>query len=376
MDLGLGHLTELKAHLLNETLRSETTYDAAIAALGKGVAARMERACNRLFARVVGEVYDLPGYLDHFTLPRYPVESISALSLRENMTDGFVDQGTLANLVENIANASGLVTLSSQLSTLNSARLRVTYTGGLWYPTAPAIVIQSGSVTIASGGFAADVTFGTAFVGIPAVKCSAVSPSGKTILTATPYTITATGFTVRLSAATAASGYTVSWIASYGESDADASIFQEASATLTAADETKAITFGTAFASAPIVVCNIVAPADGVIIAAVPSVVTMAGFTALLGAPIPASGYKLAYVAVSPTAAAAAATLPTGATALPDDLKFAWLLQCEHVWKLRDKLGLAIAALAGSQAPSLTLAGAELVPEVAAICRAHRRFTL
>jgi hypothetical protein len=43
---------------------------------------------------------------------------------------------------------------------------------------------------------------------------------------------------------------------------------------------------------------------------------------------------------------------------------------------LRDKLGVSIAAPAGSQAPSLTLAGAELIPEVAAIARAHRRFTL
>ncbi len=35
--------------------------------------------------------------------------------------------------------------------------------------------------------------------------------------------------------------------------------------------------------------------------------------------------------------------LPEGAIALPDDLQLAWLLQCEHVWTQRDKLGTAIA---------------------------------
>lgn len=33
---------------------------------------------------------------------------------------------------------------------------------------------------------------------------------------------------------------------------------------------------------------------------------------------------------------------PTGSTAVPDDILLAWRLQCEFVWKQRDKLGLNI----------------------------------
>jgi hypothetical protein len=376
MNLGLGHLTELKAHLLNEALRSETTYDTAIAALGKGVAARLERACNRSFRRTVGDVFEGPGDVAHFTLPRYPVEAISAITLRENLTDGFVDQGAVADLVENISHASGLVTLSSPLSALRSSRLRATYTGGYWYPTAPAVVVLSDTVAIDSGGFAADVTFATAFAGVPSVRCSVVSPEGEAILGATAYTITAQGFTARLSAATGAAGYVLSWVAVYGDADADPALLQPATVALASGDGYKDITFGTAFTAAPVVVCQVNTPTGGYLVACAPSLVTTTGFRALLSYQLDAAGYTLSYLALSPTAAAAAATLPEGATALPDDLKFAWLLQCEHLWKLRDKLGVSIAAPAGSQAPSLTLAGAELIPEVAAIARAHRRFTL
>jgi hypothetical protein len=33
---------------------------------------------------------------------------------------------------------------------------------------------------------------------------------------------------------------------------------------------------------------------------------------------------------------------PAGAALVPDDLRLAWLLQCEHIWRIGDKLGLAI----------------------------------
>ena len=73
--------------------------------------------------------------------------------------------------------------------------------------------------------------------------------------------------------------------------------------------------------------------------------------------------------------AAAAAATQAGATALPDDLKLAWLLQCEHVWKLRDAQGVSLAEKAGTS-PALTLAGANLVPEVKAILDGYVRYSL
>lgn len=40
---------------------------------------------------------------------------------------------------------------------------------------------------------------------------------------------------------------------------------------------------------------------------------------------------------------------PAGSTALPADLQLAWLLQCEHTWSQRDRLGTGIAAGPGER---------------------------
>ena len=50
--------------------------------------------------------------------------------------------------------------------------------------------------------------------------------------------------------------------------------------------------------------------------------------------------------------------LPTGATPLPADLQTAWLLQCEQIWKVRDKLGVNI--VEGDQDKFVTSSLAEL----------------
>jgi hypothetical protein len=66
---------------------------------------------------------------------------------------------------------------------------------------------------------------------------------------------------------------------------------------------------------------------------------------------------------------------PAGSTALPDDVRLAWLLQCEHVWAQRDKLGLNIA-----NQPSEIYSGAlvkiELLPVVKEHLRTHVRYSM
>ena len=376
MDLGLGHLTDLKTHLLNEALRRETTYDTALAALGRGVAGRMEQACNRLFLRTVGDTYECDADAREFSLPRYPVETISAIALRDSFAEGYVDQGAPSGLIEQLREKSGVVDFGAIFGARGS-RIKFTYTGGFWYPTAPAVVVQRGSQAVDAAAASLAVTFDTEFASIPAVQLAVQTPEAGDTITAVAYEVTTTGFTARFSAPVPAAGYRLSFVAvqSPGEA-ADESVLQQAAPSLAVAATTKAVTFGTAFSSAPIVVCNVVAPSGGYLIAAAPTLVTASGFTALLGAAIPDTGYTLSWVAVAADGTAAASTLPAGATALPHDLKFAWLLQCEHLWKLRDKLGLSLATAPGSAAPALTLAGAELIPEVQAILRSYRRFTL
>lgn len=64
---------------------------------------------------------------------------------------------------------------------------------------------------------------------------------------------------------------------------------------------------------------------------------------------------------------------PSGSTAVPDDLKFAWFTQCQHVWASRDKLGVAIAK---PEQPSSALSQLDLVPSVKACLREYIRYAL
>lgn len=66
-------------------------------------------------------------------------------------------------------------------------------------------------------------------------------------------------------------------------------------------------------------------------------------------------------------------TQPAGSTALPADLKLAWLQQCAQVWSHRDKLGLNI-----SRPPSgdTLIAAAPLTDEVKEILRGYVRYQL
>ncbi|HWD18144.1 MAG TPA: hypothetical protein VHB20_02605 [Verrucomicrobiae bacterium] len=63
-------------------------------------------------------------------------------------------------------------------------------------------------------------------------------------------------------------------------------------------------------------------------------------------------------------------TLPVGASPLPADLKFAWYLQCQNVWRQWDKLGNQIAEAPEGQTAGQTL---QLAPAVKELLDEHRR---
>ena len=70
-------------------------------------------------------------------------------------------------------------------------------------------------------------------------------------------------------------------------------------------------------------------------------------------------------------------SLPSGATALPNDLKLAWILQSKKVWEVTDPTGSKIVASKNSvQLVGLSLAGLELIPQVKQILQPYLRYQL
>jgi hypothetical protein len=64
---------------------------------------------------------------------------------------------------------------------------------------------------------------------------------------------------------------------------------------------------------------------------------------------------------------------PEGATVLPADLRSAFLLQCELIWAMRDKVGLGLTVAPGEQSG---LGNLELSPMVRTMLRGHLRYQL
>lgn len=132
MNAGLSNLATLKAWLLPASLVASTDYDVKIAALGQGVAGLMERYCNRTFARVAAGTYECMANRDHVVLPRYPVETVTTVELKEEGATAW--EALAASVVVNLLPDAGMVMLDVEQGTWRD-KLRFTYTGGFWFDT-------------------------------------------------------------------------------------------------------------------------------------------------------------------------------------------------------------------------------------------------
>ena len=66
-----------------------------------------------------------------------------------------------------------------------------------------------------------------------------------------------------------------------------------------------------------------------------------------------------------------------GQTALPDDLRTAWILQCKKIWEVQDPLGLKLVpSKENVQLVGLSLAGLDFVPMVKTILGDYVKFNL
>ena len=133
MNLGLGNRAELKGQLLAPSLVAETDLNAVIDGVGLGVAALMESFCGRRFERTVGAQDIFTADRKTWVLVRYPLESVSAVAQRDDLTAGWVAM-VVNDVICNQLEAGGLLFFSGMLGTEYS-QVRVTYTGGYWFDT-------------------------------------------------------------------------------------------------------------------------------------------------------------------------------------------------------------------------------------------------
>jgi hypothetical protein len=174
MNAGLSSLTKLKQQLLAEALRASTKYDAALSAIGLGVAAQFEKYCNRKFARVAADTFTCSADRDHVFLPRYPVEDVTEIALKTDETTGFEVQ---SNVVISREDSNGMVYWGAFLGPFYG-RIRITFTGGYWWDST-----EEGNDTLPTGATAVPDDLYLAWVLQCRVVWQAIDKLGKDIVT-------------------------------------------------------------------------------------------------------------------------------------------------------------------------------------------------
>lgn len=142
MNAGFSSLAKLKEQLLAEALRASTKYDAALLAIGTGVAAQFEKYCNRKFLRTEDATFTCSADRDHVFLDRYPIESVDTAELKSDQTTGWETQ---TDFILNRDDACGKVFWGYQPAP-HYAQLRFTFTGGFWWD-----VTEEGNDTLPDG---------------------------------------------------------------------------------------------------------------------------------------------------------------------------------------------------------------------------------
>lgn len=144
MNAGFSSLSALKRELLLPADALRTENDAAIVALGLGVAALFESQCDRKFGRIV--------YIDTFAADRsfwitrsYPIEQVHAVQVRRDYASGFqLVPGQPSNVIE----MSGKVDFLGYLGAYGEIG-RISYTAGYWWDES-----EDGSLTLPEGATA------------------------------------------------------------------------------------------------------------------------------------------------------------------------------------------------------------------------------
>jgi hypothetical protein len=127
LSAGFATTTYLKSRLLPSAAAGDSDWDEAVAALGKSVAAKFDRHCNRGFERIAGQVDIFGAAATAWVLSRYPVETVDTVRTRDTL-DAYA---TITPGNWWIDKPSGLLETMSDAGN-RYEKLVVTYTGGFW----------------------------------------------------------------------------------------------------------------------------------------------------------------------------------------------------------------------------------------------------
>ena len=124
----LAQLSTLKSRLAITV----TDYDTILTNALTAISVRFDKECNRTFTRTESITHEFDASDLEILVPCYPIESVTKFELKENETDGWIEQTD----VEYLIRKSCIISLRFPLSTLNSqlSTCRVTYTGGYVLP--------------------------------------------------------------------------------------------------------------------------------------------------------------------------------------------------------------------------------------------------
>src|SRR5436305_102305 len=120
----LAQLSTLKSRLGIDEFNVQ--YDTLLTNALTALSARFDRECNRTFARTAAATHEFDATDLEISLPCYPIESVTKFELKENETDGWLEQTG----VEYLIRRNCIISLPSPFCTLHSAFCicRVTYT--------------------------------------------------------------------------------------------------------------------------------------------------------------------------------------------------------------------------------------------------------
>ena len=108
--------------------------DAALTRAIEAISVRFDRECNRTLARTVNAAQEFDAADLELCPACYPIESVTRFELKENETDGWIEQTDVSFLIRNHC----VISLHSAFRTPNSAlaQARLIYTGGYVLPGA------------------------------------------------------------------------------------------------------------------------------------------------------------------------------------------------------------------------------------------------